>query len=61
MKVGDLVNYKCTFSKYHRSIGIIIEKDGENVLVKWTRFLEDAAIWYPHWHLWKVEVINESG
>ena len=52
MKVGDLVKYKCNFSKYSGQVGIIVEVSGENVLVEWPDNDDESGVWYPHWHLW---------
>ena len=59
MKVGDLVKYKCTFSRYSGQTGIIVavgcneissHLSGYYVQVRW----QDGIDWYPNWHLWSV-------
>ncbi len=58
MKVGDLVKYKCTFSRYSGQIGLVIEMFGEDALVHWPDDNDDVrGQWYPHWHLW---IVNEN-
>ncbi len=50
MKVGDLVKYKCTISRYSGQIGIIVAVVKDSVQVRWP----DGIDWYPTRHLWSV-------
>jgi len=54
MLVGDLVKLVKKAWNTHR-IGIVIEKSGGDVLVKWTCCIETKrGQWYPYWYLRRV-------